>query len=224
MQVVHRDEHVQVTLGANYVAMRLEHVQRVVSFALYNGGFHRSRTVAIHEVTNSDLPLEVDPREVLAARMQQFDAGGVGMLTSRRVAAFEVATARYEDCSARVLVTAGLSNAVRVGDEPGPLEAWGTINVICHVAAPLSDVALLEALSIVAEARTSAVLDSEVASRRSGLPATGTGTDCIAVIAPEASDASDYAGKHTAVGHLVGDAARRGVASAIEAWKREYGR
>jgi adenosylcobinamide amidohydrolase len=130
----------------------------------------------------------------------------------------------HDTCSARVLVTAGMSNALRVGDSPGALEAWGTINVICHIDLALCDVALIEALSIVAEARTAAVIDGAFASRRSGAGATGTGTDCIAVVAPRGEPGAQYAGKHTAVGYVIGDAVRRAVGAALAVWRAEYGR
>jgi adenosylcobinamide amidohydrolase len=220
--VVHEDEQVQVTLTEHCVALRLRAPHRVLSFAPYHGGFHDARVVAIHEVSNADLPPGLDPAAILVPRMGVLDLDGVAMLTSRRVAAFEFATCMHDTCSARVLVTAGMSNALRVGDSPGALEAWGTINVICHIDLALSDVALIEALSIVAEARTAAVIDSSLSSRRSGAAATGTGTDCIAVVAPRGSSGELYAGKHTAVGHVIGAAVQRAVAAALTHWKREY--
>ena len=80
---------------------------------------------------------------------------------------------------------------------------------------------MVEALSIVAEARTAAVLELGVESRRSAGLATGTGTDCIAVLAPIAGAASVYAGKHTAIGYVVGAAVGTALGAALERWKRE---
>jgi adenosylcobinamide amidohydrolase len=145
----------------------------------------------------------------------------------------------------------GLSNAVRVGDSPGPLAGVqvGTINLLCAVSVPLTEAAALEAASIAVEARTAAVLEARHPSRRSGAPATGTGTDCVVLAwpdtvyygtpkgfrtsrdgapagnppAPHATIAAPavFAGKHTALGHVigraVGDSVRAGVADWLEA-------
>jgi adenosylcobinamide amidohydrolase len=120
------------------------------------------------------------------------------------------------------LVTAGLSNALRVGDTPGPLAGWGTINIACHVSVPLSAAALIEALAVAVEARTTAVIEAHVRSRRSDHIATGTGTDCTAIMAPDsANEPALYAGKHTAIGHVIGEAVLRATAAAIAQWKLE---
>ena len=66
-----------------------------------------------------------------------------------------------------------------------------------------------------------AILEADVASRRSGLRATGTGTDCIAIASPLGKMPDAYAGKHTRVGHLVGASVLDAVSRAASAWKRE---
>ncbi|HEX2677404.1 MAG TPA: adenosylcobinamide amidohydrolase [Polyangiales bacterium] len=217
------DELGEVALAEKYVLLRARSLQRVVSFAPYGGGIRDTKLVVIHEVRNADLPLGFDPQALLNERMGRVDARGVGMLTSRTVASAELGSCAFGFRSARVLVTAGMSNAVRVGDEPGPLgEAFGTINIVAQLDGPLEDEALLEALSIVAEARTCAVIEAGVRSRRSAGVATGTGTDCIAVLAPALQEGrSRYAGKHTDTGHVLGAATYRGVTRAITRWKTE---
>ena len=112
----------------------------------------------------------------------------------------------------------------RVGDAPGAnaMAPVGTINLLCAVSVPLSEEAALEALSIAVEARTAAVLEARHPSRRSGAPATGTGTDCVVLAWPEpVAPPAVFAGKHTALGHVigraVGDCVRAGVADWLEA-------
>lgn len=212
---------VRVVLGDAFVALRTDAPHRALSFAPQRGGWTTTRSVVIHQVKNADLPVELDPLELLAERMRRTDPDGIGMLTSRTLARVDVATAELDGVAATVLATAGLSNAVRVGDTPGPLRGWGTINLAARVDQPLSDVALLEALSIVTEARTAAVMDAQVVSRRSEGISTGTGTDCIAVLAAEGASPSIYAGKHTSVGHVLGRATYDAVAAALARWKEE---
>ncbi|HYC21958.1 MAG TPA: adenosylcobinamide amidohydrolase, partial [Candidatus Bathyarchaeia archaeon] len=111
-------------------------------------------------------------------------------------------------------------NALRAGDPPDDGQRVGTINLLCCVSTPLAEEALVEALAIAAEARAAAVLDASVASRSTGRPATGTGTDCIVVAAPGLDGGESFAGKHTLVGHLIGCAAGDATRQGVEAWKR----
>jgi adenosylcobinamide amidohydrolase len=224
---------VRVELRERCVVLLAEGPHAAVSHAPFGGALRAARTIAIHETRNDELTLEVDAIALLAKRMAAIDPRGVGMWTSRRVAsavALASEAAHEPGVRAVVLVTAGLSNALRVGDTPGPLTGWGTINIACHVSVPLSPAALLEAMAVVVEARTTAVIEAQVGSRRSAGIATGTGTDCVAVLAPEsaASGAGEatqtsalYAGKHTAIGCVVGDAVLRATHTAIAEWKRE---
>lgn len=226
MHTLYERAGVRVTLRERCVVMSAEGPHACVSHAPFGGAFTAARTIAIHETRNDELTLDVDPIALLATRMAEIDRRGVGMWTSRRVASAVVhaTEASSEDVHAVALVTAGLSNAVRVGDTPGPLAGWGTINVACRVSAPLAPTALIEALAVAVEARTAAVIEARVGSRRSAGIATGTGTDCVAVMAPEAAsgrETAPYAGKHTAIGHVIGDAVFRATEAAIAQWKIE---
>ena len=144
----------------------------------------------------------------------------VVLVTARDIRRYRLARVRVEDEEARCVTTVGLSNSERVGvrlNQPPPFA--GTINTLVHLARPLSEAAMIEALSIATEARTAAVLDARV--RRGGLVITGTGTDCIAIAAPIGDDAANYAGKHTAVGEAIGAAVYRSTAEGIIGWKAD---
>jgi adenosylcobinamide amidohydrolase len=223
MQTLYECAEVRIELRERCVVMSAEGPHACISHAPFGGALRAARTVAIHETRNDELTLEVDPIELLATRMSAVDPRGVGMWTSRRIAsAVVIATeaACAPETRAVALVTAGLSNAVRVGDTPGPLAGWGTINIACHLNVPLTPTALIETLAVVVEARTAAVIDAGVRSRRSEGIATGTGTDCVAVLAGTAQGVV-YAGKHTAIGHVIGDAVFRATEAAIAQWKME---
>ena len=77
---------------------------------------------------------------------------------------------------------------------------------------------MIEAVQIAVEARVAALHDAAVMSLRSSTPATGTGTDCVAVAAPipqARTDAIIYCGKHTLPGELIGRAVIRSCAVAL---------
>ena len=193
----------------------------VLSWASAGGGRTRARAVVWRQVTDAELPPEVDPEALLRASLTE---GGldsaVGLLTARDLATFEEVALRDEAAQVRCVATVGLGNALAAGDSPGPLRV-GTINLLVQLATPLSEPALVETIALAAEARTAAVLEVRVPSRRSLRAATGTGTDCIVVAAPEAPGGARYAGKHTALGALVGAAVREATARGVRRWLEE---
>jgi adenosylcobinamide amidohydrolase len=211
-----------VELVAGLLVARFAEPHRVVSWAMLGGGLRRTRMVAWVEVSDADLRPPIDPCELARARLAAARiSDAVTLMTSRDLRAYVDVERTYRDIACRCVATVGLGNALRAGDPPGPAGRVGTINILCQVSVPLTDEALLESLALAAEARTLAVREAEVPSTLGGLPASGTGTDCIVIAAPEASVRERYAGKHTALGHVVGAAVHDAVRSGAEQWKRE---
>ncbi|MBI4509897.1 MAG: adenosylcobinamide amidohydrolase [Deltaproteobacteria bacterium] len=210
-----------VRSGAWLVA-HFDRFQRTASWAICGGGLWKSRTVAWLEVSDRDLRPPVDARRFLHARLSALgDEDAVGLLTSRSLDAFTEASRSDGALETRCVATVGLGNALRAGDPPGKGPHSGTINILCHVSAPLSDEALLEALALCAEARALAVREAEVTSTTTGKPASGTGTDCIVVAAPEGAEPIQHVGKHTVVGHLIGHVVHEAVRRGVEQWNAE---
>lgn len=196
---------------------------RVASWAIVGGGLGISSAVVWLQVTSAELRPPIDARDLARKRLAELGMpNAVALLTSRDVSAYEDVHERYGNISCRAVATVGLGNALRAGDPPGPSGRVGTINVMCQLSVPLSSEALLEALSLAAEARTLAVREANVASRISGAPASGTGTDCIVIAAPTHSPAHCFAGKHTPVGHLVGHTVHTAVHAGAMQWLREH--
>lgn len=214
----------RVECDGRWLVVDLGGLHDTASWALVGGGFSRARAVAWHHVHGAELPPGLDAAELLAARLAARGLTGcVGLLTARRLDRFVDETATVAGAEARCVATVGLGNAVRAGDPPGPLHV-GTINLLCQLAAPLAAPALLEALAVAIEARTAAILDAAIPSRRSDTLATGTGTDCAVIAAPVATDgfpAGRHAGTHTPLGAAIGQAVYRAVRRGAEAWKEE---
>jgi adenosylcobinamide amidohydrolase len=191
----------------------------VTSWAIVGGGTRRAHSVAWHEVHDRDLRPPIDAVDFLRSRLDAAGLhGSVGLLTSRKIDSYSDAEAAYGEVSARCIATVGLGNALRAGDLPGESGRIGTINLLCRVSRPLTSAAQLEVLSLAAEARTLAVVDAGVASRRSGLRATGTGTDCIVIASPSKGSPAAYGGKHTEIGHVVGAAVEEAVRLGVSRW------
>ena len=202
-------------------------VVRACSWAIAHGGIVDAEHVAWLEVTNAELGPTVDARAWLAERLRRERlARAVGLLTSRRLTSRRDANVTVDGVTAFSIATVGLGNALRAGDSPATLPTAGTINVLVHVSQPLTDEGLLEASAIATEAKSAALFDARIPSRRATGLATGTGTDCTVVTCPRAGfgrPAMAYAGKHTAIGAAIGGAVGRALAEGISAWLVDIG-
>ncbi len=138
------------------------------------------------------------------------------MMTGAQIKRAASTTEKRGDTIVTAWCTAGCSNALRVGDMASvEVTAPGTINLIVLIGQPLTEAAMVEAIQIATEARVAALFAARVKSVRSGKRATGTGTDCIVVAAPEKSPVHFYCGKHTRLGELIGRAAYRSCARSL---------
>tara|TARA_R110002096_G_scaffold16898_3_gene57773 strand:+ start:39909 stop:40421 length:513 start_codon:yes stop_codon:yes gene_type:complete len=144
----------------------------------------------------------------------------IGLLTSAPLRDYCAVQETRDGHTAVALATVGLSNALAVGDPPNiNPRSFGTINVLAWFSHGLSQSATVEALSIAAEARTTAVLEAKVQSRVSEEFASGTGTDCIVVASPVSPEEHSYAGKHTNAGSLLGQTCLAAVRGGISKWR-----
>lgn len=210
-----------IELAPPWLRIHLGAPHRTLGWTIVGGGWQTAEAVCWLEVTGEELAPPVDPRDFVRGRLARTGRSGEEpvLVTGCAVADHFVSRAVVAGAAATCVATVGLGNALRAGDPPGEAPAAGTINLLCVVSQPLSELAQIEALSVAVEARTAAVLESGVASVASARPATGTGTDC-AVIAAPLGDGLDYAGKHTAMGAAIGAAVleslARGVAACFE--------
>ncbi|MFI0348858.1 adenosylcobinamide amidohydrolase [Actinomadura sp. 9N407] len=150
---------------------------------------------------------------------------GVGLLTAASVDR----TMRHEDEGATAAATVGLrvptwAAAPAGGTDPelAPLTSdWrpGTINIVVHVPAALSDAALVNAVMTATEAKTQALLEA-------GYPCTGTASDAICVAAPipglEGTEAAEEAEPFAGPRSVWGARIARAVHAAVHAGAIDY--
>lgn len=207
--------------GGRLLVLKLPAVHRTLSWAVIGGGLGLTRAVVWRRVDDEELTPAVDPVALLARSLARHRLdGAVGLLTARDLGTFDCVTRQADGHAARAVATVGLGNALAAGDPPGPMRV-GTINVLVQLSHALDEAGLAEALALAAEARTAAVLAARVPSRRSSELATGTGTDCIVVAAPEAGEPLRWVGKHTVAGALVGGVVKEAVTRGVRRWVAE---
>jgi adenosylcobinamide amidohydrolase len=194
---------------------------RTLSWAVLNGGFCQARHVINHRVDGNDALFCAQPGPWLehAALALKLQGKVVAMATA--VEMRHAVQVSMESSGTRVVcfATVGCGNALSVGDPATltteqPVAALHTINMILTVEPGLTDEAMVEAIQIVTEGRVRALYEKGIRSCQSSLPATGTGTDCVAIVSL-GDGAERYCGKHTKLGTLIGRAAYMAVAKGL---------
>lgn len=212
-----------VTLSEPWLEMDFGRELQVLSWAVNKPGFAKSNRILWREVNNRDLPRDMDVCDWLERELHVREAqDAVTFLTSRRITEFEEAIASAGHTTAHAVATVGLSNAERIGQRVDySNRSWGTINIAVSLNRGLTQVGMIEAMSIAVAARTVAIHEMQF-SLPTGV-ATGTGTDCVAIAAPRGP--TDYAGMHTEIGEAIGravyDAVKTGAQNwGVEQWER----
>ena len=147
----------------------------------------------------------------------------VGMMTAASMNSFRRARMVEQGVEVEALVTAGLSNARCAGDPaecrmfcPAPLPC-GTINAVILTNARLTPSAMVEAVVTATEAKSAVLQKLGVVSRTTGRQATGTGTDCLAVVGGFGPVEARYSGKHVLFGEMVAQTLMQALSDSL-AW------
>ncbi|EPG72943.1 adenosylcobinamide amidohydrolase [Leptospira fainei serovar Hurstbridge str. BUT 6] len=214
-------EQSTIKTDGTWLDIDLQEMHSALSWTVLGGGWTRTRSATWLRVSNEDLPPGLNPTEHYRNRLIETgrEINSIGFLTSASLFAYTERICRFEKLWVRCVSTVGLGNAVRVGEPHLFHENYGTINLLVQTSVPLNLSASIEAVSIATEARTLAILEGNVQSISGFQPATGTGTDCIGIVSPEAKECHIYAGKHTDIGHLIGSSAYQAVQVGVEKWK-----
>lgn len=213
-----------VELHQPWLRVDLGREHRVAGWPVVAPGDGFARFVTWLQVYDADLPRHVDPDAYFLHRARaEGMAADVGLLTAAEVGRFAVHRRPTPDGAVTMVATVGLGNGESVipGDAPArSCHRVGTINLLAVSPLPLAPPAMLEAISIVTQGRTAAVMD--LCQRTGdGRPITGTGTDCVVVAAPAGLGEKLHCGLHTALGRALGEAAYAATWEAAARWLEE---
>ena len=210
--------------------------RRVLSSAVLGGGFCNASFIFNCQVSGPPILKPVSKLESSAkdgclpearrhlkelARKLGLEGTGVGMMTGVKIVNnLTILRRAWRDLWVEGFITVGVSNAVRAGDPATYDEGiesvvpTGTINMILLIGARLSDAATVEAIQVATEAKAATLIEAGVKSWISSRPASGTGTDCTAIVSGQGRRL-DYAGTHTWLGELIGRVVSDGVLEGI---------
>ena len=198
----------------------------ILSSAVFNGGRCAASNIVIMKVAENfkgTRQLLQTPEYTLAEYCGQLRLDGttVGMMTSASMDSFRRVTRLSQGVEISALVTAGISNACCAGDRAD----WrkfqvddnptGTINIVIITTAMMSPAAMVEAVMIVTEAKTVAMRKLGLKSTVSGVIATGTGTDAIAVVNGFGPEVIHYCGKHVLFGEMLASAVIEAITGSL---------
>ena len=200
------------------------HPMQSLSWTILGGGWKVVDKAYWLKVTNRMLTKNIDPIELLKERIPEAQQEStLGFMTSASLDTLSKIKISENDIDVNCFTTLGLNNALRVGDPVQTPEKTGTINTLCLINIPLSLEASIESVSIMTEAKTLALIEHKIKSYETNLPATGTGTDCSAIVSKLKGHREQYAGKHTLAGKLIGKAVYMSVCESIAKWNPQTG-
>ena len=212
-----------------HILIRFRRPRQVLSSSILNGGL-----VEAHQILNLKVPQNFHgrrsdfepPAQTLQTYADVLDLKGhtVGMMTAASMQSFRMKQSTCEDIAVSAVVTSGLANAKRIG-EPAEwryvdenLPKPGTINVITVIDAALTPAAMVEAVMMATEAKSACLQALGIQGPRSGQPATGTGTDAVAVAGNPAGRRVIYCGKHVLLGEILGRVVMGALQSSLSGW------
>ena len=192
-----------------YINFRLRHLHNVLSSAVYNGGSVRA-SAWLNLKVDKDISINAAPEVTLKNKIKEIalPQETIGMMTAASMGSFRYIKKIQHGIDFCALVTTGFDNARAAGDSADtcglstPHEA-GTINLVVLTSMGLSPAAMSEALMIATEAKVAALYQLGIKSRVSDSPATGTGTDSIAVFSDPGGLPVQFVGKHVLSGELL---------------------
>jgi adenosylcobinamide amidohydrolase len=191
----------------------------VLSWAVLNGGMcYADHVVNCHVRGDDDAIFCAEPGQWLKRTALELGLQGKVVALATAVPMKNLIAVSLSSSSAEItcFATVGCANALCVGDpavaataeaKPSPLH---TINIIVMAQPGLSNAAMVEAIQIVTEGRVRALYEAGIPSSVSTRIATGTGTDCIAIVSLDGKRLP-YCGKHTRLGELIGSAVHEAV-------------
>ena len=146
------------------LVVRFDEPMQTLGWPVLKPGFSSAREIVWLEVHDGDLPIHVDAvaflKEKLAA---QSLLNAAAFMTSRDIRRHQITQSQVGSITATCVATVGLSNAERAGARRAVerREVFGTINTLVHVSCPLAPGAFIEAVSIVTQARTAAIMETK---------------------------------------------------------------
>lgn len=144
-----------------WLGFHLGEAMNVLSWAINRPGLVKASQIVWRQINPETLTENVDAKSWLDHELREnnlYDT--VAFLTSRTVSEFREQRVERSEFQVHCVTTVGLGNAERVGQRMmSQGESVGTINIAVATNLGLTEQARLEAMSIIVQARTAAILE-----------------------------------------------------------------
>ncbi|MCR2805531.1 adenosylcobinamide amidohydrolase [Paenibacillus soyae] len=210
-------------LNENRIELRLPRAFHTLSSAILPGGFGLA-----DGFVNWKVPLDYRCGDPITDLKRQCGLWGfdpertVGFMTAAKLTHASVAETEGDCFKLICCTTSGTRNAARAGMTRTTYSAYapGTINTILLIDGAMTEAAMVNAVITATEAKAAALADLGVREQSSGLLATGTTTDALAVGVSQDGAAGAihaYAGAATTIGCAIGEAVYQTVLESVRA-------
>ncbi len=212
---------VKVCLKNKTLIIDLPQASSILSWAPFNGGITESSCIFNHECSDFE---EEDLNTIFEDTIQRYNlpSNATGLITGANVSRYKEVFLESGPLWVHAVATVGLNNARSVGDladvglnevdnKPGTINLIISCNALPHVSG------LIEAIHVATMAKTAAIMEAVVVSKKSNQIATGTGTDCI-VVAGSGELQEIYCGMHTILGEMIGKAVKEIIQKGVQNW------
>ncbi|MEM2842912.1 MAG: adenosylcobinamide amidohydrolase [Candidatus Bathyarchaeia archaeon] len=204
---------VKFSIKEKCLSLEFEGKYQALSSAVLNGGFRKVKAIVNYQV-DKDFSNR-NPKAFLRKVLISFPKPIVGLMTAADITKYALKYSIQKNFSVCTIVTAGISNAVSVG-ENSTQPYLGTINIIVLIDGRLSKSCMVNLIETVTEAKSMALIDLDVRSKFSGELASSTTTDAIALACTGRGETINYAGTGTNLGIATGKIVREAVKEAIQ--------
>ncbi len=188
---------------------------KVMSSAVLNGGVRQARTIiSCHVPSNYD---HENPEEILRKRAEELGLPSplVGMLTAVDLENVSTSTSAVSGKNLLVVATAGISNATRPG-EPHSTQGIGTINLVVVYEGDMTGSCMVNAVLTATEAKSAILRRLDIRTRKTGILATGTSTDTVAICCLGDGKPLRYAGSATDIGNTLGRTVENSIQESLK--------
>lgn len=218
-----------VKVEKNNLLVILPEKRLILSNGVLNGGLFNGQSLLNHGTSNNPHDygeIIADPAEYLAHLAESLGLmEPVATMTAVEIKDLVVEQESYADGQLCLLITGGVTNAVRAGDPAewkeaaGVFEKIGTINIILLTDLNLVDRTLVDCVQVITEGKSAGLQELQVQSTVSNNLATGTGTDTIMVVSGLGTPIT-YGGTHSLFGEILGRLTIRGIKRALTKTRR----
>jgi len=230
-----KKQHQVISTSAQNGGFRTD-IQFLVNHQSCEGKNHNEQHTKIARLSKEDYHKEVCRDANIPTEKS------VGMGTAANMQYCMICSEGFNKLEVTAIVTAGVSgNAAAVGepalwdDENGVWQKTssdtrvtpeainnnnGTINIMLLCNFPLSQAAFMRAVVTLTEAKTAALWELAIPSKKSSHLATGTGTDQFIIACPVKLETTlkerTWSGQHTKTGELIGKAVKKATLEALK--------